>query len=55
MSEKREKRPKKPTLEQKKRIAAAGLKWESWLVKEEDNISLTVKSKRSGQIRVIFK
>lgn len=48
------KNPKKPTLEQKKKIAAAGLKWENWLVKDEDNISLALVNKQSGKIRVIL-
>lgn len=45
---------KRPTLEQKKKIAAEGLKWENWLVKSEDNISLTLVNKQSGKIRVIL-
>lgn len=48
------KQPKKPTYEQKKKIAAAGLKWENWLVKEEDNISIALVNKQSGKIRVIL-
>ena len=48
------KNTKKPTLEQKKKIAAAGLKWENWLVKDEDNISLALVNKQSGKIRVIL-
>lgn len=47
-------RATKPTYEQKKKIAAAGLRWENWLVKEEDNISLALVNKQSGKIRVIF-
>ena len=48
------KMPKKPTLKQKKKIAEAGLKWENWLVKDEDNISLALVNKQSGKIRVIL-
>lgn len=47
-------RATKPTLEQKKKIAEAGLRWENWLVKEEDNISLALVNKQSGKIKVIF-
>ena len=42
------------SIEQKKKIAAAGLKWENWLVKDEDNISLALVNKQSGKIRVIL-
>lgn len=49
------KQPKKPTLAQKKIIKAAGLEWKTWNVADEDNISMTLISKKSGQRRVIFK
>jgi len=49
------KQPKKPTLAQKKIIKAAGLDWKTWNVADEDNISMTLISKKSGQRRVIFK
>lgn len=46
---------RKPTKKQKKIISARGLTWENWNVLEEDNLSLTIVSKRSGQRRVILK
>ena len=49
------KQPKKPVLAQKKIIKAAGLDWRTWNVLNEDNISLTVISKKSGQRRVLPK
>lgn len=49
------KNPKKPTRAQKKIITDSGLDWRTWLVKEEDNISLALISKKSGRIREIFK
>lgn len=52
---KKMKQPKKPTLAQKKIIKAAGLEWKTWNVADEDNISMTLISKKSGQRRVIFK
>lgn len=48
-------RVKKPTLAQKKIIKAAGLDWKIWNVFEEDNISVTLISKKSGRRKVIFK
>lgn len=49
------KQPKAPTLAQKKIISGAGLKWRTWSVVHEDNISLTIISKKSGKRRVILK
>ena len=49
------KQPKKPTLAQKKIINAAGLDWKTWNVHDEDNISLTLISKKSGRRRVLLK
>lgn len=49
------KNPRKPTREQKKIIADSRLDWKNWLVKEEDNVSLALISKKSGRIRVILK
>lgn len=49
------KRPRVPLREEKKQMAEAGLDWKNWLVKEKDNTSFTVISKRSGQRRVILK
>lgn len=49
------KQPKKPTLAQKKIIKAAGFDWKTWNVAEEDNISMTLISKKSGRRKVIFK
>lgn len=48
-------RPRVPTREEKKQIAKAGLDWKNWLVTEQDNISFTVLSKKSGRKRVILK
>lgn len=42
------KNQKKPTLEQKKKIEAVGLKWENWLVVSEDTFMLTIVNKTSG-------
>lgn len=49
------KQPKKPTRAQKKIIQAAGLIWQNWSVADEDNISLTLISKKCGTKRVILK
>lgn len=46
---------KKPTLAQKKMIAAAGYRWENWSVAGEDNVSLTIVSKKAGKRKVILK
>lgn len=48
-------RAKKPTLAQKKLIKARGLDWNTWNVVEEDNLSITLISKKSGRRRVVFK
>lgn len=45
----------KPTLEQKKIITKAGLNWHTWNVADEDNISLTLISKKTGRRKVILK
>ena len=49
------KNPKKPTRAQKKIMVGAGLDWHTWLVVEEDNISLTLISKKSGRRKVVLK
>lgn len=49
------KQPKKPTLSQKKIMSENGLKWQTWNVLDEDNISLTLISKKSGKRKVILK
>ena len=49
------KNPKKPTRAQKKIVTEAGLDWHTWLVVEEDNISLALISKKSGRRKVILK
>lgn len=46
---------RKPTREQKKIMVGAGLDWHTWLVVEEDNISLTLISKKSGRRKVVLK
>lgn len=48
-------RVKKPTLAQKKIMKAAGLDWNTWNVAAEDNISITLISKKSGRKRVLLK
>lgn len=49
------KNPKRPTRSQKKIITSEGLDWHTWLVVEEDNISLALISKKSGRRRIILK
>lgn len=49
------KNPRKPTRAQKKIMIDAGLDWHTWLVVGEDNISLTLISKKSGRRRVLLK
>lgn len=49
------KQPKKPTLEQKKAIRAAGLDWKTWNVIEENKLSLILISKKSGRKKVVVK
>ena len=46
---------KNPTRAQKVIMSAAGLEWKNWYVQEEDNLSLTVISKKGGRKRVLFK
>ena len=48
-------RLKNPTRAQKAIMSAAGLDWKNWHVYDEDNISITVVSKRSGRRRVLLK
>lgn len=48
-------RPRVPTREEKKQIAKVGLNWNTWLILNQDNISLTLISKKSGRRRVILK
>ena len=51
----KEMRTKKPTLAQKKLMKAHGLDWKTWNVVEEDNLSTTLISKKSGRRRVLRK
>ena len=51
----RVKQPKKPTLEQKKIIAEHGFRWKNWSVLNEDNVSITIISKKSGKKWVLLK
>lgn len=44
------KQPKKPTYQQKKRIAAAGLEWSEWSVISESEEELIVKAKQSDMM-----
>lgn len=48
-------RVKKPILAQKKLMKANGLDWNTWNVLKEDNILLTLISKKSGRKRVLLK
>lgn len=50
----KDRRPKRPTLAQKKKMTAAGLRWENWLVSYEDNISMTLVSRQTGKRRHIL-
>ena len=49
------KRLKNPTRAQKEIMAAAGLDWKNWYVQEEDNLSITIISKKAGRKRVLQK
>lgn len=49
------KNPRKPMRAHKISMTKAGLDWHTWLVVEEDNISLTLISKKSGRKKVIHK
>ena len=51
---KKSRRLMRPTLAQKKKMTAAGLKWENWLVSSEDNIRMTVVNRKSGKSKVIL-
>ena len=48
-------RAKNPTLAQKKLMKAHGLDWNTWNVVKEDNLSITLISKKSGRRKVLFK
>ena len=48
------KRPRHPTLAEKKAISKAGLLPENWWVQDADNNAVTLISKRSRQRRVIL-
>ena len=49
------KRLKNPTRAQKVTMATAGLDWKNWYVQDEDNLSITVISKKGGRKRILFK
>ena len=49
------KQPKKLTRKQKELAAGNGLVPENWMLLDEDNISITLISKKSGKRKVIFK
>jgi hypothetical protein len=51
---KKARKARKPTRDQKEKIKKAGLDWGDWLVKYEDNISLALESKTTGEIQVIL-
>ena len=50
----KDRRLRRPTLAQKKKMAAAGLRWENWLVSCEDNAGMTLVSRQTGKRRHIF-
>ena len=49
------KQPKKLTRAQKQVLKDKGLKWENWMLANEDNISWCFIHKASGKRRVILK
>ena len=49
------KQPKKPTYEQKKLISKQGLDPSEWMVKCQDNISVTIIHKYTKEIKNIWK
>ena len=49
------KQPKKPTRTQKALIRENKLDWNEWMVKNEDNISIALMHKETGEIKVILK
>ena len=49
------KNPRKPARVHKISMTNAGLDWHTWLVVKEDNISLTLISKKSGRKKVRLK
>jgi len=48
-------RPERPTLAQKKLISRCGLVAENWLVLSENDSSVVILSKHSGQRRILKK
>ena len=50
-----QRRPRKPTRDEKKILKNNKLDWHNWLIAGEDNISYTIQNKDSGKRRVIFK
>lgn len=51
--ETRQKRPRKPTLSEKRYMGAHGLDWRNWLVSAGDGKGLTCISKKSGRKRTL--
>lgn len=49
------KQPKKMTRAHKEVLSKRGLKSETWDVLRETEVTVTVRSKKSGQIRVVMK
>ena len=49
------KQPKRPTREQKQLIKENRLDWHNWMVAGEDNMAITIVSKKSGRRRVLLK
>ena len=45
---------KKPTRKQKEIIEKAGYRWDNWLVKEADNLTITIVHKKTGTRKVIL-
>ncbi len=51
---KKSRRLMRTTMAQKRKITAAGLRWENWRVSYEDNISMGLVSRQSGKRREIL-
>ena len=49
------KKPKRPTYEQKRLISKEGLNWKDWRIKDEDNISISLIHKETGEVKIIFR
>ena len=50
-----ERRPRKPTRDEKQLIKNNKLDWNNWLVTGTDNIAIAIINKSTGKRRVIFR